>query len=155
MNEREEEISDQFPPTTTPTASAAIEKEEKQTRRKEHSPDIERAKGDTLKHSTGMLRSQSSMSSLARLSPKHIRQERKPIAWFSTREEPIIYINGRPFVLRHEDNPKQNIRAYAGINGKRVEQMEDRLVEDVWKETEKANGLFMVHHEIGKTPIHL
>jgi hypothetical protein len=85
----------------------------------------------------------------------HHKQERKAVAWFSTREEPIIYINGQPFVLRHEDNPKQNIKAYAGINGKRVEQMEDRLVEDVWKETEKANGLFMVHHETGNHPIAL
>ena len=69
--------------------------------------------------------------------------------WFSTREEPLCYINEKPFVLRHEDKPKQNIKAYAGISALRIEQMEARLKEDVIREAHKCGGLILVHDELG------
>jgi hypothetical protein len=43
--------------------------------------------------------------------------------FISAREEPVIYINWRPFVLRENDNPFQNIRTYQGISGTRLEQV--------------------------------
>ena len=69
--------------------------------------------------------------------------------WFSTREEPLCYINDKPFVLRHEDKPKENIKAYAGISANRIEQMESRLKEDVIREAHKCGGLILVHDELG------
>jgi protein-tyrosine phosphatase len=73
---------------------------------------------------------------------------KEPTFWFSAREEPMIYINRRPFVLRDGDNPLKNIRRYQGINSARLEQMETRLKEDILKEVIKCNGLLLVHDEI-------
>lgn len=67
--------------------------------------------------------------------------------WFSTREEPLIYINGRPFVLRDQDSPFENIRSYAGISASRLEQMELRLKADIAEEAARNNGLLLVHDE--------
>ena len=47
--------------------------------------------------------------------------------WISAREEPIVYLNQRPFVLREQSNPLENIRIYSGINGERLEQVEERM----------------------------
>ena len=43
--------------------------------------------------------------------------------FITSREEPIIYINYRPFVLRENDAPFQNIKTYQGISGIRLEQV--------------------------------
>ncbi|KAJ3357018.1 hypothetical protein HDU83_009188 [Entophlyctis luteolus] len=64
------------------------------------------------------------------------------------REEPVIYINWRPFVLREADNPFQNIKTFQGISGSRLEQLEARLKEDILKEASKHGNMFLVHDEI-------
>lgn len=46
------------------------------------------------------------------------------------REEPVLYINGRPYVVREADKPFQNLE-YTGIDRSRVEDMEIRLKNDV------------------------
>ncbi|KAI8579918.1 hypothetical protein K450DRAFT_187884 [Umbelopsis ramanniana AG] len=69
-------------------------------------------------------------------------------AWFSTREEPLVYLNGTPYVLREYTKPLQNIRAYYGMNSQRLEKMEERLKADVVKETAKFGGLVLVHQEL-------
>lgn len=76
-------------------------------------------------------------------------KSQKSCVWFSAREEPMLYINSRPFVLRDEDTPFQNIRRYQGINSMRIEQMEERLKKDVLDEANKGDGLLLVHDEIG------
>lgn len=68
--------------------------------------------------------------------------------WFSTREEPLIYINGRPFVLRDRESPFENIRSYSGISATRLEQMESRLKEDILIEAGQNNGILLVHDEV-------
>lgn len=68
--------------------------------------------------------------------------------WFSTREEPLIYINGRPFVLRDRESPFENIRSYAGISATRLEQMEKRLKADIVEEAARNNGILLVHDEV-------
>ena len=73
--------------------------------------------------------------------------------WFSTREEPIIYVNGKPFVLRDAESPFENIRSYAGITSQRLELMEQRLKADVLREAAQNNGLVLVHDEIGDRKI--
>eukprot|EP00510_Aplanochytrium_minuta_P003951 CAMPEP_0184019890 /NCGR_PEP_ID=MMETSP0954-20121128/9022_1 /TAXON_ID=627963 /ORGANISM="Aplanochytrium sp, Strain PBS07" /LENGTH=624 /DNA_ID=CAMNT_0026301645 /DNA_START=72 /DNA_END=1947 /DNA_ORIENTATION=+ len=77
------------------------------------------------------------------------------ICWINLREEPILYINGRPFVLRKfEHNPFANLE-YTGINRERVEGMEDRLKLDVVNEVIQNDGVFLLHDEddIGLTPV--
>lgn len=72
---------------------------------------------------------------------------------FSAREEPIIYINKLPFVLRDSDSPLTNIKRYQGISASRLEQMEARLKEDVIREATKYNGLLLVHDELHNSPM--
>jgi hypothetical protein len=67
--------------------------------------------------------------------------------WFNTREEPVIYISGEPFVLRDADKPKQN-RSYTGITTSRLEKMEERLRDDILEEAHKCGGLLMIHEEL-------
>lgn len=35
--------------------------------------------------------------------------ENESVVWTCLREEPVIYINGKPFVLRNADEPVENI----------------------------------------------
>ncbi|KAJ3072961.1 hypothetical protein HDU98_002548 [Podochytrium sp. JEL0797] len=64
------------------------------------------------------------------------------------REEPVIYINWKPFVLREDSAPLQNIKTFQGISGSRLEQLESRLKEDILKESAKHGNLLLVHDEI-------
>lgn len=75
-------------------------------------------------------------------------EEESNVIWFSAREEPMIYLNGKPFVLREEESPLQNIRTLKGISAARLEQMEARLKEDILREAKRCNGLLLVHDEL-------
>ncbi|CAL1398805.1 unnamed protein product [Linum trigynum] len=72
---------------------------------------------------------------------------RRPVFWHNMREEPVIYINGKPFVLREVERPYKNMLEYSGIDRKRVERMEARLKEDILRESERYGGAIMVIHE--------
>ncbi|KAL6225589.1 hypothetical protein ACLB2K_004438 [Fragaria x ananassa] len=71
----------------------------------------------------------------------------RPIFWHNMREEPVIYINGKPFVLREVERPYKNMLEYTGIDRERVERMEARLKEDILREAEHYKGAIMVIHE--------
>ncbi|CAI9300371.1 unnamed protein product [Lactuca saligna] len=71
----------------------------------------------------------------------------RPVFWHNMREEPVIYINGKPFVLREVERPYKNMLEYTGIDCERVERMEARLKEDILKESERYGGDIMVIHE--------
>ena len=67
--------------------------------------------------------------------------------WVSTREEPMVYINQMPYVIRDFKNPFQNVNTYKGISVFRLEQVEKRLKEDILLEMKRWNGLLLVHNE--------
>lgn len=71
----------------------------------------------------------------------------RPVFWHNMREEPVIYINGKPFVLREVERPYKNMLEYTGIDRERVERMEARLKDDILKESERYGGDIMVIHE--------
>ncbi|KAK4783955.1 hypothetical protein SAY86_018323 [Trapa natans] len=71
----------------------------------------------------------------------------RSIFWHNMREEPVIYINGKPFVLREVERPYKNMLEYTGIDRERVEKMEARLKEDILREAERYGGAIMVIHE--------
>nr|XP_043636887.1 paladin [Erigeron canadensis] len=71
----------------------------------------------------------------------------RPVFWHNMREEPVIYINGKPFVLREVERPYKNMLEYTGIDRERVERMEARLKEDILKESKRYGGDIMVIHE--------
>ncbi|KAI3645959.1 hypothetical protein MP228_008887 [Amoeboaphelidium protococcarum] len=72
----------------------------------------------------------------------------KKIVWINTREEPIMYISGKPYVLRDVGNPFQNISTYNGISAARLEQMEQRLKNDILYECKRCGGLLLVYDEL-------
>ncbi len=67
--------------------------------------------------------------------------------WHSMREEPLVYINGQPYVLREVEKPFSNLEL-TGITRERVEQMEARLREDVLAEAEQYGGRVLVSKEL-------
>ncbi|KAK1398683.1 Paladin [Heracleum sosnowskyi] len=71
----------------------------------------------------------------------------RPVFWHNMREEPVIYINGKPFVLREVERPYKNMLEYRGIDRDRVEGMEARLKDDILREAERYHGAIMVIHE--------
>jgi hypothetical protein len=66
------------------------------------------------------------------------------ILWFNMREEPVVYVNGRPFVLREQQRPMKNLQEYAGIDASRLERMEQRLKEDVLSEAGETPRMCIV-----------
>ncbi|KAJ3127930.1 hypothetical protein HK100_009462 [Physocladia obscura] len=75
-------------------------------------------------------------------------RSKKTTLFICAREEPVIYINWRPFVLRDADSPFQNIKTFQGISGARLEQLEARLKEDIVRESKKHGNMFLAHDEI-------
>ncbi|KAI5191624.1 hypothetical protein NEMIN01_1608 [Nematocida minor] len=75
---------------------------------------------------------------------------KKKIVWINLREEPVIYINGLPFVLRDKKAPFSNIKSFVGISFKRMEEMEERLKKDIEQLSQKSDGFIKVYTE--KTP---
>ncbi|KAF1002509.1 uncharacterized protein LOC141701120 [Apium graveolens] len=71
----------------------------------------------------------------------------RPVFWHNMREEPVIYINGKPFVLREVERPYKNMLEYRGIDRERVEGMEARLKDDILREAKLYDGAIMVIHE--------
>ena len=69
------------------------------------------------------------------------------IVWLNVREEPLMYINGDPYVLRDQYATLRNIKAYSGITADRLEMMESRLKEDVMHELEVYDGKLLLHQE--------
>jgi len=76
-------------------------------------------------------------------------KSRKRTIWFSTREEPIIYVNETPFVLRDLASPFVNIKSYSGISANRLESVEKRLKADILAEAKRNHGLLLIHDEQG------
>ena len=69
------------------------------------------------------------------------------VLWHSMREEPLVYVNGQPFVLREVERPFSNLEL-TGITRERVEQMESRLREDVLLEAARYDGRVLVSKEL-------
>ncbi len=70
----------------------------------------------------------------------------KRIVWTSLREEPVLYIKGRPHVLRLVDAPIKNIES-TGIDATVVESMESALQRDIMDEMQR-NGRILLHDEV-------
>ncbi|KAJ1539576.1 hypothetical protein HK405_012731, partial [Cladochytrium tenue] len=53
----------------------------------------------------------------------------RKVLWTSLREEPVIYIKGKPYILRLFQDPLKNLEI-TGITEERVAQMEEQMVKD-------------------------
>ena len=88
------------------------------------------------------------MSDAAR-SPSVNTDARRRIYWINMREEPVVFIRGRPFVLRDERHIFSNLEL-TGINARRVEEMEEKLVQDVIAEAARYNGRIVLAKELDR-----
>eukprot|EP00198_Chlamydomonas_reinhardtii_P010887 XP_001700224.1 predicted protein [Chlamydomonas reinhardtii] len=70
----------------------------------------------------------------------------RKVYWQNMREEPLVFINGNPFVVREADQPFCNLE-YTGIDRSRVEDMERRLKEDILGEAAAFGNRILVKHE--------
>ena len=75
----------------------------------------------------------------------------RSILWTSLREEPVIYVNGKPYVLRLFPDPLRNLEA-TGIARERVEHMEAQMKRDLIVEIREFGGRVLLHeeHMVGK-----
>jgi hypothetical protein len=69
------------------------------------------------------------------------------IVWINLREEPIIFINSAPYVLRDAEHPFSNLGSFEGIAPDHLEEMEQRLKEDLLRECAVYGGKILVHDE--------
>ena len=69
------------------------------------------------------------------------------LIWVNLREEPLIYINGVPYVLRDQYLTIRNTNTYAGITPSRLEMFENRLKEDVQQEVKMYKNRILLHGE--------
>jgi hypothetical protein len=65
--------------------------------------------------------------------------------FFSTREEPVIYISGRPFVLRDASDPTSALQL--SDRAQNLEAIERRLKVDILGEARVFGGLCLTHYE--------
>ncbi|KAH9915114.1 inositol hexakisphosphate-domain-containing protein [Fomitopsis serialis] len=73
------------------------------------------------------------------------------VYWTSLREEPVIYVAGRPHVLRLVDKPLENVEA-TGVTTVMVEAMEENLKRDVIREVRAGDGRILLHDEVEERP---
>ncbi|WVF68673.1 hypothetical protein IAT40_003444 [Kwoniella sp. CBS 6097] len=68
------------------------------------------------------------------------------VIWFSTREETLVYCNGRPYVLRDASTPYQTLALSDRADN--LEDIERRLKLDILDEARKYGGMILTHEEI-------
>eukprot|EP01080_Neovahlkampfia_damariscottae_P005741 gene5741-9563_t len=83
----------------------------------------------------------------------NIVSTKSPTTFINLREEPVIYINKRPFVLRDHELPYKNLDYYQGIDTKRIESMEERLKIEILLEAKKYEGNIIIHDETAHSEI--
>ncbi|GAA5932545.1 uncharacterized protein JCM15063_001257, partial [Sporobolomyces koalae] len=79
-----------------------------------------------------------------------VKLDLKPNAivhWLNLREEPLVYINGSPYVLRQEAVSLRNVKSYSGITASRLEVLEERLKSDVLAELRAFDGRILLATE--------
>jgi hypothetical protein len=76
-----------------------------------------------------------------------IYEQTPNIVWINLREEPFIYINGIPYVLRDTSVTLRNLKSFEGITPTSLEIIERKLKKDVVRELEMYNGKILLHTE--------
>jgi protein-tyrosine phosphatase len=81
----------------------------------------------------------------ARRSSNTADTARKRCVWACTRDEPVVYVGGRPFVLREAERPWESFQLSERADN--LEAIEERLKADILREAIRYGGLLMVHEE--------
>ncbi|KAF4597582.1 hypothetical protein EYR40_008044 [Pleurotus pulmonarius] len=78
-------------------------------------------------------------------------QGNNSVYWTSLREEPVVYVAGRPHVLRLVDKPLENVEA-TGVTTATVEAMENQFKKDILRELRMGGGRVLLHDEVEERP---
>jgi len=73
---------------------------------------------------------------------------RRRVQWINLREEPVVYLNNRPFVLRELEHPFHNLTDFSSISRERLEGIESRMKTDILLESDSGYGNVLVHDEV-------
>lgn len=71
------------------------------------------------------------------------------VQWVNLREEPICYLNARPFVLRELKHPFRNMDEFKGVSAERLDAIELQLKQDIRVEASSHYDNVLVHDEQG------
>ncbi|CAH0486831.1 unnamed protein product [Peronospora farinosa] len=77
---------------------------------------------------------------------EHLRGEFDRAIWINLREEAVIYVSGRPFCVRHQDDLMVNVE-YPGIEVGEITAIERQVKLELQTKVQKDNGLFMYWYE--------
>ncbi|GAA5800779.1 hypothetical protein HPULCUR_006217 [Helicostylum pulchrum] len=70
----------------------------------------------------------------------------RKVLWTCLREEPVLYVNKQPYVLRLFQDPLKNLES-TGITTDRVESMEERMKLEATNEWKEYEGRLLLHDE--------
>ncbi|RLN74048.1 hypothetical protein BBJ28_00000356 [Nothophytophthora sp. Chile5] len=77
---------------------------------------------------------------------EHLRGEFDRAIWINLREEAVIYVSGRPFCVRHQDDLMVNVE-YPGIEVDEITAIERQVKTELKAKVRKDKGLFMYWYE--------
>ncbi|CAH0474104.1 unnamed protein product [Peronospora belbahrii] len=77
---------------------------------------------------------------------EHLRGEFDRAIWINLREEAVIYVTGRPFCVRHEDDLMVNME-YPGIEVDEITAIERQVKLELQTKVQKDKGLFVYWYE--------
>lgn len=77
---------------------------------------------------------------------EHLRGEFDRAIWINLREEAVIYVTGRPFCVRHQNDLMVNVE-YPGIEVDEITAIERQVKLELQTKVKKDNGLFMYWYE--------
>ena len=69
------------------------------------------------------------------------------VYWVNLRDVPVVYIKGKPFVLRSIRDPFQNMNDFESVDPQRLEDMEQSLKKDVLAEVQRSGNKVLLHSE--------
>jgi hypoxanthine phosphoribosyltransferase len=76
-----------------------------------------------------------------------LASETPNVLWINLREEPFVYINGIPYVLRDMTFTLRNLKSFKGVTPGSLEIIESKLKSDVCRELELYDGKILLHSE--------
>lgn len=71
---------------------------------------------------------------------------KRKVLWTCLREEPVLYVNRQPYVLRLYQDPLKNLES-TGITTDRVESIEERMKLEAINEWKEYDGRLLLHDE--------
>ena len=74
--------------------------------------------------------------------------------WLNLREEPVVYVNNRPFVLRDADHPFRNMQTFKGITWQHLFEVEQRLKVDILIEASQHHNILIHKENANKVECH-